>query len=114
MWSYQREDKGLRILQRRGADSNMQFYTKRKNVLMNFLQPSIGVNISYLDFNTTKDIEIGTGLQLGLFRNKVYFGYGVNLNLISPRDAPNYFFLGFSFAKLSDLFKDAGKVSSSY
>jgi len=108
MWTYSKEDKGLNVNENKNG-----YYTRRKNVFMNFLQPSFGINVSYLDFNTSKDVEIGTGLQLGLFHNKVYFGYGVNLNLLSPKDAPFYFFLGFSFAKLSDLFKDAGKVSSS-
>jgi len=107
MWTYSKEDKGLNIKK----DGN-DFYTRRKNVLMNFLQPSIGINVSYLDFNTSKDVEIGTGLQIGLFHNKIYFGYGANLNLLSPKDAPFYFFLGFSFAKLSDLFKDSNRVSS--
>jgi hypothetical protein len=39
-----------------------------------------------LDFDRTKDVEIGTGLQLGLFKNKVFFGYGANLHLLSPKD----------------------------
>ncbi|GGB19743.1 hypothetical protein [Puia dinghuensis] len=108
MWTYSREDRGLNVHQ--NADG---YFTRRKNVLMNFFQPSIGVNVSYVDFNTTKDVEIGTGLQLGLFHNKIFFGYGVNLTLLNPKDAPFYFYLGFSFAKLSDLFKDAGKISSS-
>jgi hypothetical protein len=112
MWTYRKEDKGLNIHSDKAADGSESFYTRRKNVLMNFFQPSIGINVSYLDFNTTKDVEVGAGLQIGLFRNKVYFGYGVNLSLLTPKDAPFYFFLGFSFAKISDLFKDSNKISS--
>jgi len=112
MWSYQKEDKGLNITRSiNGKDTS--YSASRKNVLMNFLQPSFGINVSYLDFNTTKDVEVGVGLQMGLFGNKVYFGYGMDLTLSAPKDAPYYFFLGFSFAKLSDLFKGANKISSS-
>jgi hypothetical protein len=87
--------------------------TRRKNKIGNFLQPSIGLNVSYLDFSTDKDVEIGTGLQIGLFRNKIFFGYGVNLHMISPQNqAPTYIYLGFSFAKLQDLFKSANYIVS--
>ncbi|MFZ4786398.1 MAG: hypothetical protein ACOYLH_13050, partial [Flavobacteriales bacterium] len=77
--------------------------------LVNKLQPSIGVNVSYLDFSTQKDFEIGTGLVLGLFDNNIFFGVGTNLHSLrnitikNPlNESANYFSIGFSFAKLSD------------
>jgi hypothetical protein len=110
MWTYQKEDRGLQVTW--DAAKN-DFSVRKKNVFWNFLQPSIGLNVSYLDFTTEKDVEIGTGLQLGLFRNKIFFGYGVNLHMLSPRNqSPTYFYLGFSFAKLQDLFKGSGGISS--
>ncbi len=83
-----------------------------KNKLFNFLEPSIGLNVSYLDFKKDRDVEIGTGIQLGLFRNKVFFGYGLNLHMLRPQDvSPSYFFLGFSFANLQTLFKDSKSIN---
>jgi hypothetical protein len=105
MWTYNKEDIGIK--------ENANGKIVRKRAFVNFLEPSIGVNVSYLDFSTAKDVEIGTGLQLGLFKNKIFFGYGVNLHMISPSgQAPGYFYLGFSFAKLSDLFKNSGKITA--
>ena len=37
------------------------------NKLANFLEPSIGANVSYLDFSTDDDVEVGAGLVLGFF-----------------------------------------------
>ncbi|MNT17793.1 hypothetical protein D3C72_1529680 [compost metagenome] len=109
MWTFNKADKGLKITEKR----NEQYSVKRKNRFINFLEPSIGLNVSYLDFSTEKDVEIGTGLQLGLFKNKIFFGYGVNLHMISPQNqAPTYYYVGFSFAKLSDLFKSSNNVTS--
>jgi hypothetical protein len=107
MWTFNKEDRGLRI----SPGSNGKYNTSRKNRFVNFLEPSIGLNVSYLDFSTDKDVEIGTGLQLGIFRNKIFFGYGVNLHMLSPKNqSPGYFYIGFSFARLSDLFKNTNNV----
>jgi hypothetical protein len=65
-----------------------------------------------LDFSTIKDVEIGAGLQLGFFRNKIFLGYGINLHMLFPsKQSPSYFYLGFSFAKLSDMFKSNNNVT---
>ncbi|MBV4359916.1 hypothetical protein [Pinibacter aurantiacus] len=108
MWTYQKKDKGIEVTK----NKNGEYEVSRKNRFLNFWEPSIGFNVSYLDFDTEKDVEIGTGLQLGLFRNKIFFGYGVNLHMISPSQAPTYFYVGFSFAKLSDLFKNSNNVTA--
>lgn len=108
MWTYNRRDKGLEV-----KPKGSEFTVNRRGKLANFFEPSIGLNVSYLDFSTTKDVEIGVGLQLGLFRNKIFFGYGANLHMLSPKDqSPTYFYLGFSFARLSDLFKNSSSVMS--
>lgn len=109
MWTYYKVDKGMRI-RPKGPDD---YTVNRKARFINFLEPSMGLNVSYLDFSTDKDVEVGVGLQVGFFRNKVYFGYGLNLHLMSPTNqAPTYFYIGFSFAKLSELFKTSNVVSS--
>ncbi|MBP6235339.1 MAG: hypothetical protein KA270_01850 [Saprospiraceae bacterium] len=96
-WTYQKKDRGLKI-----TDNKI----KKRNKFMNFLEPSVGLNVSYLDFSTEKDVEIGIGSQLGLFRNKIYLGYGTNIHMYSPiKESPNYFYIGFSFANLTTLFK---------
>jgi|GEM_PF-5531679 len=110
MLSFHKEDKGITIKQINGSND---YKVTRKNRFINAFEPSFGLNVSYLDFSTEKDVEIGTGLQMGLFRNKIFFGYGVNLHLLSPKDqSPGYFFVGFSFAKLADLFKTSNNVTS--
>jgi len=108
MWTFNKIDRGLVI--KKNTDG--EFRAKRRNQLFNFLEPSIGLNVSYLDFSTNKDVEIGTGLQLGLFKNKVFFGRGINLHMLSPKNqSPSYFYIGFSFARISDLFKDSNSVN---
>ena len=112
MWTFNKEDKGLEITTG-NADNNYEYIAKRKNKVWNFIEPSFGLNVSYLDFSTEKDVEIGTGLQLGLFRNKIFFGYGINLHMISPKkQAPTYFYIGFSFAHISDLFKSSNGITA--
>jgi|GEM_PF-4535727 len=63
------------------------------------LEPSLGLNISYIDFYRNKDVEIGTGLIAGLFRNKIFVNYGYNLN--AERKNAIYWGLGFSFANFA-------------
>lgn len=79
-----------------------------KNKFWNFLEPSIGVNVSYVDFSVDDDVEIGSGLVLGLFNNKILFTGGINLNNTGSGESnPFYFGIGFSFANLaSKLLKD--------
>jgi hypothetical protein len=73
----------------------------------NVLQPSVGINLSYIDFYTTKDLELGLGLQLGIFSNSIFLGYGINLNGIRAGETkPTYFMLGLSFVNLAQKIKE--------
>ncbi len=63
---------------------------------------SWGVNVSYLDFDTTKDFEVGVGPIIGFFDNRIHIGLGYNLNSEGSFSNKTYFFLGFSFAKIAD------------
>ena len=112
MWTYRGEDKGVRISvnNKKSRPDNSAYSVRGRKQFLNLVQPCIGVNVCYLDFSTEKDVEIGTGLQLGLFRNKIFFGYGYNLHML--KDEPRYFYLRFSFAKLDDLFKGSSSVNS--
>lgn len=72
----------------------------------NWLQPSFGLNLSYIDFYTEKDLELGLGLQVGLFKNSIFLGYGLNLNGIRGGESKStYFALGLSFVNLAAKFK---------
>ena len=60
---------------------------------------SIGINVSYLDFDTGKDIEIGAGPVFGFADDQIVLTAGWNLNAENKRF---YWALGFSFAKLKE------------
>jgi hypothetical protein len=80
------------------------------NKFFNWLQPSVGLNLSYIDFYTTKDLELGLGFQLGIFKNSIFLGYGVNLNGIrSGEGKSNYFMLGLSFINLASKFRSSNE-----
>ncbi|MBW3565439.1 MAG: hypothetical protein KY459_11995 [Acidobacteria bacterium] len=87
----------------KGAGGVSLFFSKdarpHKAWLLRSLDPSLGVNLSYLDFSNVKEIELGVAAILGLFRNQVQIGYGLNLNVTEDRD---YFFVGLSFAKIKE------------
>jgi hypothetical protein len=74
---------------------------------LNWLQPSFGFNISYIDFYKNKDIEIGAALQLGLFKNVFFFGSGINLHGIRgvEKKSAAYFMFGVSFTNIAAKFK---------
>jgi hypothetical protein len=61
--------------------------------------PSWGINVSYLDFDPKKELEIGAGPVFGFFKDQVHTGVGWNLNV---RDHRFYYFVGFSFAKIKE------------
>jgi hypothetical protein len=77
---------------------------------LNWLQPSVGLNLSYVDFYTTKDLELGLAFQMGFFKNSIFLGYGVNLNGIRGGEKnATYFMLGLSFINLATKFKSETK-----
>jgi hypothetical protein len=81
---------------------------KAENKFLNWLQPSVGLNLSYIDFYTTKDLELGLAFQTGIFKNSIFLGYGVNLNGIRGGEKNStYFMLGLSFTNLAAKFKSS-------
>ena len=94
----------------KGAPGLSLLLTRRKTgnedeKLLNAFQPSIGIDVSYLDFSRDDDIEIGAGIILGLFDNQIFFSGGVNLNSTAKNEeSPYYFGVGFSFANLANKF----------
>jgi len=70
-----------------------------------WLEPSFGLNVSYLDFDTGKDFEIGAGPVIGLWNNKVFFTGGYNF--MASAQSPFYWGIGFSFSKTATWIKEA-------
>jgi hypothetical protein len=64
--------------------------------------PSLGLNVSFLNFNKTKTYELGVGPIVGLFRDQVQLGAGVNLNGDGSLHDRLYAFIGLSFARLAE------------
>ncbi len=58
---------------------------------------SAGINVSYLDFDTTQNLEIGAGPVFGFFKDRVHAGVGWNLNV---SDSRFYYYVGFGFANI--------------
>ncbi len=77
-----------------------------KNNLLKRLEPSLGINISYVDFYTNKDLEVGVGAVLGILRNNILLTIGYNLHAESNG---GYMGLGFSFANISSQIKKNNK-----
>jgi hypothetical protein len=88
-------------------------YFARKNSLLRFLQPGIGINVIFtkwdnpaFDISTgqfvsgtkSSDIQTALGGQLSLFGNVIQVGYGANLNVDQKR---SYFGVGVSFVNLT-------------
>lgn len=92
---------GSSLMLTRRRDGNI------KHKFWNSLEPSMGINLSYIDFNRNDDIEVGVGAVLGLFDNKVFFSGGINLNSTGTKEvSPYYFSLGFNFTDLGSIFKN--------
>jgi len=73
------------------------------------LAPSVGVNVSYLNFKDNPDeeeggdVQLGAGPMVGLFNNKIYLTYGWNFNVPDKRQ---YWGIGFSFIDTAKFIKD--------
>lgn len=98
MWSYVSDKRKPVSKSGRG-----EFETKAVNVLVGvakWWEPSVGLNVSYLDFDTTKDFEIGVGPIIGFWQNQVFITSGYNLMVDGK--SPYYFGIGFSFSNVYD------------
>jgi len=66
---------------------------------------SVGVNVSYLTFDSSKELEIGLGPILGVWSDRIQIGAGVDLNGSGGLRQRGYYFIGLSFAKLAEKLK---------
>lgn len=65
---------------------------------LHWLEPSFGINVSYLDFRTDRDFEFGAGPIMGLFQNRIFLTTGYNFNVNG--ESPFYMGIGFSFSNI--------------
>ena len=69
----------------------------RKCKFWDCLDPGIGINVSYLDFDTTKEFELGVAWLVSIFSSKPYvLQYGQGLNLHAD-ECKEYYFIGIGF-----------------
>ncbi|MBA4053134.1 MAG: hypothetical protein C0490_00325 [Marivirga sp.] len=71
---------------------------------IHWLEPSFGINVSYLDFRTDRDVEFGAGPVIGLFQNRIFFVGGYNFSVTG--ESPFYMGIGFSFLNIFQRIKD--------
>jgi len=85
---------GVSLIRTFGNNSSKDLFRK--------IEPSFGINVSYLDFYENKDLEVGVGAIFGLFNNKVFFTVGHNLH---AEGNGGYIGIGFSFANIAGQLK---------
>jgi hypothetical protein len=71
---------------------------------IHWLEPSFGINVSYTDFRTDRDVEFGAGPVVGLFQNRIFLTTGYNLSVNG--ESPFYMGIGFSFSNIYQRIKD--------
>jgi hypothetical protein len=74
---------------------------------LHWLEPSFGINVSYLDFRTDRDFEFGAGPVMGLFQNRIFLTSGYNFSVNG--ESPFYMGIGFSF---SNIYKRINKADN--
>jgi len=67
---------------------------------LRWLEPSFGLNVTYLDFDNDQTFELGFGPMIGLWRNKMFVTAGYNLMV--QGQSPYYVGIGFSFSKIAE------------
>ncbi len=95
-----------------GANMLWSFYNPHRTLLrkktgresgflkvIHWLEPSFGLNVSYLDFRTDRDVEFGAGPIMGFFQNRIFFiPWGYNFSV--DGESPTYLGIGFSFSNV--------------
>ncbi|MGC4023338.1 MAG: hypothetical protein QM734_16030 [Cyclobacteriaceae bacterium] len=72
---------------------------------IHWLEPSFGLNVSYLDFRTDVNFEVGAAPIIGLFQNRLFF-MPIGYNFSVENQSPWYMGVGFSFSKVYDKIHD--------
>lgn len=89
--------------------TNLPLFTRKGNLKYNrgsvffqrtfkWMEPSFGVNFTYLNFREGQNFEVGVGPTIGLFNNTFYLSTG--WNLMELKDRPFYLGIGASILNL--------------
>lgn len=106
LWSYFNPYRaGGRIKQRGVYKGQYKEYSFLK--FLHWIEPSFGINVSYLDFRTDRDFEFGAGPVMGLFQNRIFLTTGYNFSVNG--ESPFYMGIGFSF---SNIYKRINKADN--
>lgn len=69
----------------------------------NFIDPRLGINLSLLDFDDDKNLEIGLGPVVSVMKGAFYFGVGWNFT--TSRSKNQYAFFGMSITEVTTILK---------
>lgn len=73
-----------------------------------WLEPSFGLNVSYVDFDSSETFEVGAGPIVGFWGNRLFFTGGYNFSVAGQ--SPYYMGIGFSFYNVIEKIKTGGKL----
>ena len=76
---------------------------------LRWLEPSFGINVSYVDFLSSETFEVGAGPIVGLWQNRLFLTAGYNFNV--EGQSPFYMGIGFSFFNVVDKIKVNGNLN---
>ncbi len=85
------------------------FRGKKIKKFLRWVEPSFGINVSFLDFDIKETFEIGAGPIIGLWQNQLFFTGGYNFNV--KGQSPFYIGIGFSFSNIVGKIKAEGKLN---
>ncbi len=83
-----------------GLGVNLHYGFANQRFLNEVLDPGFGLSFALLDFDDVHDLELGVGLNLTLFQDLLWVGYGYNLQV----DA-DYFYAGINPLVLGELLR---------
>lgn len=81
------------------AGGSFMMTVKSRSRFLLAVQPSLGFNASFVDFEQDKDLEIGLGIVFSLFGSTLQISYGWDLHADDHRE---YWAVGIGFIDLAD------------
>jgi hypothetical protein len=97
LWSYYNPFRTVMRIKKCGSNKG-QYKEYGFLKFLHWVEPSLGINVSYLDFRTDRDFEFGAGPVMGLFQNRIFLTTGYNFSVNG--ESPFYMGIGFSFSNI--------------
>jgi hypothetical protein len=85
-------------------DKNTKPFWRFLGKTWNFIDPGLGVNMTLLDFDEDKKLEIGLGPVLSIFKGVFYIGVGWNFS--TSRSKNRYAIFGISIIEVTTFLKN--------